>query len=166
MWKPLFALVLLALAFGATSSRPAVALEKPVFAAHLSGRNEVPTNTARGSGLAVVLRQPGASLLTYRLVTVLTQDVVQAHIHCGAEGVNGPVVAFLFGPASPPVTINGMLAQGSIGPAQVISVPSSAACPGGISSLDDLIDKMEAGMTYVNVHTSAFPGGQIRGQLR
>jgi hypothetical protein len=35
-----------------------------------------------------------------------------------------------------------------------------------VADLEGLLAKMEAGMTYVNVHTLQFPGGEIRGQVR
>ena len=54
--------------------------------------------------------------------------------------------------------------------------PASDACPGGVSSLADVLAKIKAHGTYVNVHTNDgnatpnegpgdFPGGEIRGQL-
>jgi hypothetical protein len=166
MWRVLSAVVLVILGFAATASTPARAVDRPVFFAALSGRNEVPPNNSRGFGLAVFVRQHQSASIEYRLFTVLTENITQAHIHCGAEGVNGPVVAFLFGPASPPVDSNGQLARGTIDAADVVAVPNSPACPGGVASLRDLLAKMEMGLAYVNVHTTAFPGGQIRGQIR
>jgi hypothetical protein len=48
----------------------------------------------------------------------------------------------------------------------VIDRPDSAACPGGVSGLDDLLDKIQSGDAYVNVHTVAYQAGEIRGQIR
>jgi hypothetical protein len=53
-----------------------------------------------------------------------------------------------------------------IGAGDVIAAPDSAACPGGVASLADLILKIQSGETYVNVHTLAHPGGEIRGPLQ
>lgn len=55
--------------------------------------------------------------------------------------------------------------------------PNSAACPGGIATFADVLEKIRAGNAYVNVHTSDgvppnntgpgdFPGGEVRGQIR
>ena len=41
----------------------------------------------------------------------------------------------------------------------------SAACPGGVATLEDVLEKMRTGGAYVNVHTTQFPGGEIRGQI-
>jgi hypothetical protein len=84
------------------------------------------------------------------------QDVVAAHIHCAAEGVNGPVGVTLFSGA--PVTENGVLTQGPLS-----DVDSGNGC--GWASLDDLIAAMETGGTYVNVHTLSNLPGEVRGQL-
>jgi len=47
----------------------------------------------------------------------------------------------------------------------VIPLADSANCPGGIADLQELLAQMRAGQTYVNVHTLANPGGEIRGQV-
>ena len=87
------------------------------------------------------------------------EDVVQAHIHLAFAGANGPVVAFLYGPVTPSGTTNGVLAEGTITEADLLGPLAGA-------ELGDLIAAMEAGHTYVNVHTLANPGGEIRGQIR
>jgi hypothetical protein len=76
------------------------------------------------------------------------------------------VVAFLFGFDPAGVSENGVLAEGTITAANVIPRPDSPACPGGVANFDDLIAKMRSGDAYVNVHTVAFPAGEIRGQLK
>jgi hypothetical protein len=48
----------------------------------------------------------------------------------------------------------------------VIPRPSTAICPGGGATLDDVIEKMNNGGAYVNVHTLVFPGGEIRGDIK
>jgi hypothetical protein len=105
-----------------------------------------------------------------KLITANIFDVAQAHIHCGAAGVNGPVVVFLYPDAPPPVLISGrsqgVLNEGTATEANLIPRPDSPQCPGGIADFEQLIAKMRAGETYTNVHTSANAGGEIRGQNR
>lgn len=76
---------------------------------------------------------------------------------CGTEGVNGPVVAFLFGPVSGGVDADGVLAQGAL---------TNVTNPACGETLSDLVQSMRDGNTYVNVHTLTNPPGEIRGQIR
>jgi hypothetical protein len=85
-----------------------------------------------------------------------------AHIHLAPAGANGSVVAWLY-PSSPPAQLipgrsNGILAEGVITAANLIG-------PLAGGSMEDLLEAMQAGNTYVNVHTVQFPGGEIRGQI-
>lgn len=81
-----------------------------------------------------------------------------SHIHLAPVGVNGPIVVPLFSGIQSGL-FDGVLAQGTITAAD-LSGPLVGA------SLDALIAEMNAGNTYVNIHTLANPGGEIRGQFR
>ena len=136
-----------------------------IFVANLSGSQEVPAVFTPGRGFATFDVEGGGAALEFSLSVFNLQNITAAHIHCGPPGVNGPIVVFLFGPAAPPVTEQGQLSEGTITEAEIITVSDSAACPGGVSSLAELLDQMRRGNTYVNVHTTAHPGGEIRGQI-
>lgn len=140
------------------------------FHAHLSGDEEVPPRDTLAQGQAnFVLSKDGESL-DYRVNVADVENIVAAHIHVGPVGENGPVVAFLFGPHGPGGgRTNGGLAEGTITAANLTG-------PLAGQSLSDLIEAMESGNTYVNVHTNDgvdptntghgdFPGGEIRGQI-
>lgn len=144
---------------------PAAANSSRNFRAHLAGRNEVPAVNTRAQGQAIVQISQDESSIDFKLIAANIEDVTQAHIHCGAAGVNGPVVAFLYG-FGPTVSPDGVLAQGTLTADDVISRPDSAACPGGVADFAGLVAKIRAGEAYVNVHTLDNPGGEIRGQLR
>jgi hypothetical protein len=139
------------------------------FGTALSGREEnppVPTN-ARGSAI-FTLNDDGTEL-AYKLIVANIDNVTQAHIHCGPAGVNGPIVLWLY-PSAPPSqliagTSNGILNQDVANNADVIARPDSPACPGGVADLSDVVEKLSNGGAYANVHTSAFPPGEIRGQI-
>lgn len=144
---------------------PAQAAEPKNYRASLSGANEVPVVDTQARGQSTFKLSGDGAALDYRLIVANITDVTQSHIHCGAPGVNGPVVAFLFGLVPGGVTHNGVLATGTLTAADVIPVADSAACPGGVADFDDLLTKLQTGGAYVNVHTIAFPGGEIRGPI-
>ena len=135
------------------------------FSVHAKGSLEVPANLSNGQGQALFKLSKDGESLSFKLIVANIDDVTQAHIHCGAPGVNGPVVAFLFGFDAAGVTTNGILSQGTLTGANVIPRADSAECPGGVADFDDLIAKMQSGDAYVNVHTIELPGGEIRGNL-
>jgi hypothetical protein len=140
--------------------------KKRVFTAHLSGINEVPAVNSKGAGQAIFKLNKDGTELHYKLIVANTKNITQAHIHCGEPGVNGPVVVFLFGLVPGGVNQNGVLAEGTITASSIIPRTPSAACVEGLMTFEDLLDRMRNGGAYVNAHTLAFPGGEIRGQIR
>lgn len=136
------------------------------FVAPLSGAEEVPVVDTLARGNTVLHVSKDGDSISYKLIVANIDNVTQAHIHCGAEGVNGPVVVFLFGFVEGGVTHNGVLAEGTITAGDVIPRPDSEVCPGGIANFDELLAKISSGDAYVNVHTVEYPAGEIRGQIR
>jgi hypothetical protein len=138
------------------------------FATHLSGREEVPVRDTEAQGQAL-FRFNDSGGLDYTLLVANIENVTQAHIHCGAFGSNGPITVWLYPSAPPAVLIpgrsQGTLAEGTITGGSVMSIVGDSRCPGDITSFDDLIEKLRTGGAYVNVHTSQFPPGEIRGQI-
>lgn len=101
--------------------------------------------------------------------------VQQSHIHFGAKGTTGGISVFLCtnlgnGPAgtqpcpAPPATISGTIFAADVSP----NIPATAAARAqGINTgeMDELIRAIRAGSTYVNVHSSTWPSGEIRSQI-
>ena len=156
-------LVLSLAAFGGANA------QKTNFVAHLSGDSEVPQRDTLAQGQAVFQLSDDGTSLTYRLNVANINNVVASHIHIGAPDVAGPVVVFLFGavPAGGGRT-DGVLATGTITEANFVG-------PLAGHPFSDLLDAIESGNAYVNVHTNDgvaptntgagdFPGGEIRGQ--
>ena len=142
---------------------PATAAGPKTFTAHLSGGQEVPPVQTLAQGQAVFQLNKSGDELKYWLIVANIDNVLQAHIHMAAAGVNGPVVAWLY-PSAPPAvltpgTSNGVLATGTITAADLVG-------PLAGMELSELVAAMMAGNAYANVHTTAFPGGEIRGQIR
>ena len=140
------------------------------YTAHLAGANEIPARDTLARGQAVFTLSTDGSELRYRLVVANIANVTAAHIHVGPANANGPVVAFLYG--NVPLGgggSNGVLATGTITAADMVGPLTG-------QPLSALLDAIESGDTYVNVHTNDgvdptntgagdFPGGEIRGQI-
>ena len=135
------------------------------WSTHANGSMEVPIRDTQGQAQAIFHLSDDGTALEYKLNASNIENVTQSHIHCGTPGVNGPVVIFLYG-FGPTVSPNGVLSEGVATDANVIPRPSSDACPGGVANLKDVIDKMNSGGAYVNLHTVQLPGGEIRGDIK
>jgi hypothetical protein len=165
-----FILMIVALLF-AFSATGVVSAENRNFTAHLSGDNEVPVNATLANGQAFFQLSKDGTELRYILIVANINNVVASHIHIGQSDVNGPVVAFLYGPApAGGGRFDGVLAEGTITAANLIG-------PLAGQPLSALLAAMEDGNAYVNVHTNDgvaptntgpgdFPGGEVRGQIR
>src|SRR5205085_791694 len=91
------------------------------------------------------------------------QNVIGVELACGSQGQTGPVIANLLSPSSP-VSVSGQLAAGTITQSSIS--PNLTNCHPGIQTLSHLIQAMREGNVYVNVRTTAYPNGEIRGQVR
>jgi len=111
------------------------------FKATLTTGAEVPPVTGSGTGTATVALDTANKMITYNVTySGLTGPAAAAHIHCGAAaGANAGVAIKFDNPASP--------------------------ISGTATMTDANIADLEAGKCYVNVHTDANKGGEIRGQL-
>lgn len=132
------------------------------FVAVQSGAEEVPPVPTQGRGTAVFSLSKDGTALSFRLITANVENITQAHIHIGPVGVNGPIVVFLFGLIPAGVSNSGVLATGTL--VQSNLIPRPAIGFGG--TMAELVTQLRNGGAYVNVHTLAFPGGEVRGQVR
>lgn len=138
--------------------------------ASLSGFNEVPPKATDGTGTFKAKASNGGIdfTLTY---SGLTTPAFMAHYHFAQRGVNGAVFIWLCGnPATTPAhkacplgnTSQPETVTGHITAADIQGVPDQNLSPMDMATALRII---EAGDAYVNVHTSKFPGGEIRGQV-
>jgi len=141
--------------------------------ADLRGFNEVLTvsTPARGSFRAVLSKDE--SEIRYSLqYSPLEGTVTQAHIHFGDHHMNGGISVWLCGTAASPGPAgtptcgdpgDGPEATGTLTAAQVIG-PSGQGIAAG--EFAELVRAIKGGVTYVNVHSTLFLGGEIRGEIQ
>jgi hypothetical protein len=137
----------------------------------LTGYEETPSAVSTtGNGTFAARISNDGSRLDWELTYAdLEGAVQQAHIHFGQKDVSGPITVFLCtnlgnGPAgtqpcpAPPATISGTIEAADV---------TNLANERGISAgeLTELVQAIRAGVTYVNVHSTRWPGGEIRGQI-
>jgi glucose/arabinose dehydrogenase len=131
------------------------------FAATMQGNQEnPPVTTTAGAAATFTLNADGTLGFELR-ATAPIENATQAHIHLGARRQNGPVVAFLlpFNPAGVDFDAGDLIAQGTLDDAAV------GAQTGFDGTVASLVARMRQGRTYANLHTTAFPGGEVRGDI-
>ena len=148
--------IIVALGSIATNGFINSALGQQTFTAELTGGDEVPPVDTEATGTFNF--QNNVQSVNYQLSVTDLVNVTAAHIHRGEEGENGKIVATLYNSTMPTGPKSGLLSQGNITAANLEG-------PLAGQQLADLIDIMDNGTAYVNVHTKDFPLGEIRGQL-
>jgi hypothetical protein len=132
-------IVLVVVLFTASSCKKA---DDPnvIFKATINGSSEVPSNASTATGTATLTFNKDTKIFSI-VVEFSGINATQSHIHKGEVGVSGNVV---FG-FTPPIT----------SPINYTSVALDATQEADLN----------ANLYYVNIHSTAFPGGEIRGQL-
>ena len=148
--------ILMTLALAAVMAIPGAASAAPreqSFTAHMTGDAERPQVETDATGQATFhLNEDGT--VSYRLIASNIDNVTAAHIHCSApEEETAPPIVHLV--TTHPGNSDGVNASGNFDP------DPEPDCDDGKSPLE----AMRAGEAYVNVHSSDFPGGEIRGQI-
>ncbi|WP_076858833.1 CHRD domain-containing protein [Bradyrhizobium mercantei] len=124
----------------------AIAFAGPALAeklhAKLDGKSEVPANTSAGTGTADIDYDAASKKLSWKLTySGLSGPATAAHFHGPAEAGKNSGVA--------------------------VAIPNATSSPveGSATLTDAQAADLLAGKYYVNVHTAANPGGEIRGQV-
>ncbi|MGC1466162.1 MAG: CHRD domain-containing protein [Pseudolabrys sp.] len=134
-------------ALAALACATAVALASPSlaatmnFKANLKGSSEVPATTSKGTGSVTATLDTTTKKLTWK---------------GSYAGLSGPATAAHF---------HGPAASGKNAGVAVPISPNASPFEGSATLTDAQIKDLEAGNWYVNVHTAANKGGEIRGQL-
>jgi hypothetical protein len=128
------------------------------FIATLTGASERPTPVTTNTTGTATLTFTNDTTISYAITLVNATGITAAHIHIGGTEVAGGIIAGLF--SNPPgVNIaNGTLVEGRVTPGNM-----------GTNNLglnfESLKGLIRGGGAYVNVHSTANPGGVVRGQL-
>src|SRR3954451_22824808 len=153
---------------------PAVQAAPITLAATLSGAAEIPPNNSPGTGQATVVLDPTANTLHIQVsFSGLTSGTTASHIHCCV-------------PAAPPALPGNLLVATTTPRFEDFPVgvtlgtydktldltlassynPAFITAEGGVPQAEAaLIAAIESGASYLNIHTTNFPGGEIRGTL-
>lgn len=159
------------LAASLATAQPALAHEQ-VYAAPLKGSSEIPAATTTGSGYAIVTLD--LDLLTMRVQVTfadLIGNVTASHIHCctvtpGAANV--PVATQTPSFTGFPTGVKAGTYDHTFDMSSASSYSAGfISNHGGTvgSAFNDLVAGLDSGNAYLNVHTSSFPGGEIRALL-
>ena len=132
------------------------------LSADLTGGEETPAALNTGMfgtvevGVDLVNKELTVTLRVFNTPTGTTAG----HIHMGSKGTPGPTVLNF------PAALNGRVGDFAMTFRLGDSPGVFTARPAiGINTIDDVIEAVVGGNTYVNVHTTQNPGGEIRGQL-
>jgi len=160
-----------AIAVGATASAGNGSDDPFTITARLSGYRETPLAlSTSGSGSIRLLIDPQAGTISYTLrYANLEGTVTQSHIHFGSVSQTGGISVFLCsnlgnGPAGTQAcpTTNPAVVTGTLHQADVIGPAGQGIAPGEFA---ELLAAIRADTTYANVHSTKYPGGEIRNQL-
>lgn len=143
------------------------------FVATLTGGNEVPANASPGTGQAIVLLDLVAQTMEVDVTfSGLVGNTTASHIHCclpspAAPGVNvGVATTTPTFPGFPLGVTAGTYSHLFDLTAAATYNPAFVTAQGGVPGAEAaLVAGIEARETYLNIHTSQFPGGEIRGFL-
>ena len=134
------------------------------WSTHLQGDQEFPAVDTLAQGQATFKLSDDGTTLHYKLIASNIDNITQAHIHlrANADAPNGGIVVWLY-PSAPPLQLIpgrhvGVLAEGDVTAANFVGALAG-------KDMATLVAALDSGLAYANVHTSANPPGEIRGNL-
>ena len=141
------------------------------FSAHLIGFNETPSILSGGSGTFKLDLDRSAGTANYELAySGLSSPATQAHIHFAKARDAGGIIVWLCQtetnpgpPGTPTCPVDGGTVTGTITASTIVAIPAQLVPAGDFNALTDALISNSA---YANVHTTAAPEGEIRGQIR
>ena len=139
----------------------------------LNGHQEVPVISTTGKGTFTASINRAGDEISYRLkYSDLEGSITQSHIHFGPPNNTGGIAVWLCSNLASPPTPAGVQPcplpplegeiEGVITAANVVGPSAQGLDPG---EFDDLLSAIRAGKTYVNIHSTKWPAGEIRSQI-
>ncbi|HEX7179161.1 MAG TPA: CHRD domain-containing protein [Nitrososphaeraceae archaeon] len=128
------------------------------YTADLSGDNEVPPVSSSASGKAIFRTGANDTTIKYKLNITGLSDATMAHIHVGKAGQNGEVVVDLMKDSKVNPTKMGLAIRGNVTNSELVG-------PLQGKTVADLVNEMNTGNAYANIHDAQHPKGVIRGQI-
>ena len=129
------------------------------FRTHLSGDDAGTDSAGQGQGIVRFVDDS----VYFKVNVANIENVTMAHIHVSnTPGGDGPPVLWLYPDGPPPMLIDGRV-QGTLGEGWATAADLVNTLAG--QDLEALRTAILEGRAYINIHTSAVPGGEIRGQL-
>jgi len=153
---------------------PATQAAPITFVATLSGAAEIPPSGSPGTGQATVVFDPTANTLEVQVsFSGLTSGTTASHIHCcvpaAPPALPGNLLVATTTPTFPgfPLGVTSGTYDHTLDLTSASSYnPAFVTAEGGIPQAEAaLIAALESGANYLNIHTTNFPGGEIRGAL-
>lgn len=130
-----------------------------IYTASLTGSEAVPPSGSAATGQCTFTLSSDGKTMHFVLTVNSLSNITASHIHLGAAGQNGPVIVPLYlGPAKTG-SFTGTLASGDITASTLVGSLQG-------KSMSDLVEDINNGLCYVNIHTTAKPGGEIRGIIK
>ena len=163
-WMSLLGVALLL--FGASYTLGGEGKGKKEFHARLDGAHETPAISTEATGSFKAELNKAGDELSYELEYSGLEGgtTLFAHVHLGQKNVAGGVMFFLCGGGGKPACHNGGGTITGTVTAADITGPSGQGISAG--EFDEALQAMRDGLAYVNVHTTNFAGGEIRGQVK
>jgi hypothetical protein len=145
------------------------------ISANLTGYEETPlTINSTGTGQFRATVQNGGTQIAYTITySGLSSPATQSHIHFGRPAITGQIVLFLCTNLTPPTGVPtppacpaaGGTVTGTLTAADVIARPTQGI-DAGAAGFTEMLNAIQAGAAYANVHTTTFPSGEIRGRIQ
>src|SRR5262245_34612294 len=134
--------------------------------AKLVGRQEVPVVSTGASGELELRIEDNQVSFKLSYEGIEGGNVLAAHIHLGQRNVNGGVMAFFCGGGGKPACpASAATVEGTIAPADILPL-GTQQIPADGAGFPEFVSELRHGTAYANVHSTASPGGEIRGQIR
>ena len=127
------------------------------FSAELTG-----LDGSMAVGMATFELNKDGTVLHYKVTASNIENLTMSHIHLAPAGKDGSVAAWLYPSGPPPAMKEGMF-EGTLAEGDIKAENLQGELKG--KPLSALIEKMEAGEAYANIHTKGKPGGEVRGQI-